>query len=281
MIGDRTGLLESWERDGYVIVRGLFSQEECMRYREHYMDLRGKGTYPGDFAGVDLTSADPLLKYPRMIHMHRWDETSLNWMIDPRHGGVMTELIGTEPFAVQTMLYFKPPGARGQALHQDQWYLRALPGTCMASWLALDACDQENGCLVVVPGSHKLPILCTQAADTGKSFTDVTVPLPPGSEAVPAIMDVGDVIFFHGNLIHGSNKNTTTDRFRRSLIGHYVTGDAQKVGTFYHPALRFDGTTVELEGNDDGGPCGVFVGEGESVQLTMVAPGERIGPDHE
>ena len=143
--------------------------------------LRAAGTYPGDDAGIDIGSADPLKRYPRMIHMHRWDETSLQWMIDARLNACMTALLGREPFAVQTMLYFKPAGARGQALHQDQYYLRVRPGTCMAAWMALDPCDEENGCLQVVPGTHSLPVLCTQKADTTVSFTDVTVPVPEGA----------------------------------------------------------------------------------------------------
>src|SRR6476659_2184153 len=99
-----------FDANGYLLVRGLFSLAEAAAYRDHYMALREKGVYEGDFAGVDLTSADPLKRYPRMIHMHRWDDISLKWMIDGRLNAVMTGLLGREPFAVQTMLYFKPAG---------------------------------------------------------------------------------------------------------------------------------------------------------------------------
>src|SRR5258708_12445802 len=97
----------------------------------------------------------------------------------------LTGLLGREPYAVQTMLYFKPPGARGQALHQDQFYLRVQPGTCMAAWMALDACDEANGCLQVVPGSHKWPVLCTEKADTTVSFPALPVPPPPAQQLRP------------------------------------------------------------------------------------------------
>jgi phytanoyl-CoA hydroxylase len=103
------------------------------------------------------------------------------------------------------MCYFKPPGARGQALHQDNFFLRASPGTCVAAWLALDRADEANGCLLVVPGSHRWPILCTTAADTAQSFTDITVPLPPGTRPRPVPMEPGDVLFFNGSLVHGSS----------------------------------------------------------------------------
>ena len=170
----------------------------------------------------------------------------------------MTALLGWEPLAVQTMLYFKPPGARGQAVHQDQHYLRAEPGTCMAAWLALDDADEENGCLEVVTGSHRLPVLCTESADTTVSFTDVTVPLPEGMGTSPLPMSAGDVLFFHGSLIHGSYPNRSPDRFRRALIGHYIAGEAEEVAAFYHPVLRMDGTEVELGTSERGGPCGVW-----------------------
>src|SRR3954454_23132585 len=174
-----------YDRDGYLLVPRVFSETEVERLREHYVALRESGEYPGDFGGVDLTSSDPLKRYPRMIHMHRWDDISLKWMTDARLNAVMTALLGREPFAVQTMLYFKPAGGRGQALHQDQFYLRVRPGACMAAWMALDACDEESGARQAVPGPQDPPVLCTEKAATATSFTDVTVPLPPGLAREP------------------------------------------------------------------------------------------------
>jgi hypothetical protein len=128
----------------------------------------------------------------------------------------------------------------------------------MAAWLALDRCDPENGCMRVVPGSHTLPLLCTQKADTRVSFTDVTVEIPAHLRVVPVIMEPGDTLFFNGSLIHGSYPNETPDRFRRALIGHYIAGEAERVAPFYHPILRFSGEEVQLGESDHGGPCGVW-----------------------
>ena len=248
-----------FDHNGYLLVKHIFSPAEVSFYKEHYMQLREQGQYPGDFSGVDLTSSDPLKRYPRMIHMHRWDKASLQWMIDARLNEVMTTLLGREPFAVQTMFYFKPPRARGQALHQDQYYLKAQPGTCMAAWMSIDTCDEANGCLQVVPGSHTWPVLCTAQADTTQSFTDVTVPIPAGTPVMPVIMEPGDVLFFNGSLVHGSGPNTTTDRFRRALIGHYIEGDAHQVSKWYHPVVRMDGTDIEFGESEGGDKCGVWV----------------------
>jgi ectoine hydroxylase-related dioxygenase (phytanoyl-CoA dioxygenase family) len=236
--------IQRYHEQGYLIVPALFSEQEIAFFKAHYEAMRqrevvGQNKPPGK--GVFLEH-DPLLIYPRLMQPHRRDEASLRWLIDDRLNQCLTSLLGQEPYAVQTMFYFKPPGARGQALHQDQYYLRVQPGTCMAAWMAVDDCDEENGCLRVVPGSHTWPLLCLTEADTSQSFTDVTVPLPEGVEAVPARMRAGDVLFFNGQLVHGSLPNITTDRFRRALIGHYIVGAAEKVYRWYHPVLKMDGT---------------------------------------
>ncbi len=274
--------VNEFKSQGYTIVPQLFSKEEVAKLSEHYMDLRSRGTYPGDFPGVNVNDTDPLKKYPRMIHMHRWDEISLKWMTDPRLDACMTAFGGASPLAVQTMLYFKPPGARGQALHQDNYYLQVHPGTCLAAWLALDDCDEANGCLQVVPGTHDTPELCPQAADTSQSFTDVTVPLAEGMHSTPMLMKAGDVLFFNGQLVHGSFPNITKDRFRRSLIGHYIVAEAQKVAEFYHPVLRMDGSEVRLEISERGSQCGVWVDQGGEQVVEMIIPASKAQtPLHE
>lgn len=269
-----------FDQQGYLVARGLFSAQEAKAYVDHYMDLRAKGSYPGDSAGVDFGSDDPIKRYPRMIHMHRWDKRSLDWILEPRIAATLAGLLDREPIATQTMLYFKPPRARGQALHQDQFYLRVQPGTCIAAWMALDATSEENGCLRVVPGSHRWPLLCTTKADISVSFTDVTVPIPEGTEVTPMVMQPGDVLFFNGQVVHGSGPNTTSDRFRRALIGHYVAGDARQIAQFFHPALRMDGTVVDLGVSEGGGTCGVWVDQQGKQVIEMVgaAGGKPTGP---
>ncbi len=251
-----------FDQDGYVVVPGLFSHEEAEFLKNYYTSMREAGNVPGDpfkYPTPEDMVTDPLQLYPRMLQMHRWDEVSLNWLLDARLNTVMTGLLGREPFAVQTMIYFKPPKARGQALHQDNYYLRVQPGTCCAAWMALEEIDEENGCLQVVPGSHTWPILCTVPADIKQSFTDITVPIPKDVPVVPVRMQAGDVLFFNGQLVHGSLPNTSTSRFRRSLIGHYVEGDSQQVGQYYKPTLRMDGSEVELETSANSTQCGTWV----------------------
>lgn len=248
--------------DGYVVMRGLFSPEEAEYLKNHYMHLREAGLVPNDpfkYPSPEEVKSDPLKAYPRMHQMHRWDEVTLRWFIDPRLNNVLTGLLGREPFAVQTMMYFKPPKARGQAMHQDNYYLRAKPGTCCAAWMALDRVDEENGCLQVVPGSQNWPVLCTVPADLTQSFIDVMTPIPEGTPVIPVLMQPGDVLFFNGQLVHGSLPNVSKDRFRRSLIAHYIEGEAQQVAAWNKPALRMDGSVIDLETSENGSKCGTWV----------------------
>jgi phytanoyl-CoA hydroxylase len=241
---------------GYTVARGLFSLDEVQRLRQHFLMINQEHRRDADNIA---DPSDPLALYPRVMQPHRWDETSLHWMIDERLNDWLTHILVREPFAVQTMFYFKPPGARGHALHQDQFYLRVDPGTCVAAWMAVDRCDEDNGCLRVVPGTHDLPVLCSVDADSDVSFSGDTVELPPGMEAVPLIMEPGDVLFFNGQLVHGSYPNSSEDRFRCALIGHYIVGEAEAVAQWYHPVLHMDGTEVDLGVSEQGGPCGVWV----------------------
>ena len=254
-------LQEKFAQDGYAIARCLFSSAEAAFYRDHFMTLRENGQYPNDLINQwDEGEADPLKRYPRMFNMHHWDDASREWLLDGRTRECMMAMLKQEPYAIQTMLYFKPPGSRGQALHQDQYYLRAKPGTSIAAWMALEPIDEANGCLQVVPNTQDLPLICPVEADENESFTTIAVPLPPGLEPVPMRLQAGDVLFFNGQIIHGSFPNTTSDRFRCALVGHYIEGHAKEVMAFDRPVLRMDGTIFEgIEESPAGGECGAWV----------------------
>jgi phytanoyl-CoA hydroxylase len=261
-------ICQEFQQAGYVVVPNLFAPEEVEAIKQHYMAINAQQHgYEGD--KPMLGENDPLREYPRIVHPHRWDERTLYWLLDNRLRQWTTALLGREPFAAQTMFYYKPPGARGQALHQDQRSLAVRPGTCLAAWMAVDDCDEENGCMQVVPGTQDLPDLCLVEADTTQSFSSRTIQLPEGIEPVPVLMQAGDVLFFNGQVVHGSFPNSSTTRFRRSLIAHYIVGEAEKVHEFYHPVLTFDGNEVTLDSSEAGGPCGIWVNEDGTSVIEM------------
>ncbi|HEX6972582.1 MAG TPA: phytanoyl-CoA dioxygenase family protein [Limnochordia bacterium] len=252
------GAKEAFDKDGYLVIRGLIDRAEIDALCEHFMQLHAGGPIPGCFNPVPAEEAggDVLKVYPRMMHPHRVSEMAMRYMLDERILDVLAVLFGEEPMAAQSMFYFKPPGARGQALHQDNFYLKADPGTCIAAWVAVDRADRENGGLVVVPGSQGMEIVCPEQADPAESFTTHLVRVPPGLEEVGIDLDPGDVLFFNGSVIHGSYPNRSRDRFRRSFICHYVGVSCTQIARYYNPLYLRDGTSLTLAENPDGGPCG-------------------------
>jgi len=249
--------MEQFEKEGYLIVKGLFKGSELAEITETFDEI-GRGRVPGYFEpDLEAGREDPLKRYPRVMHPHRFNDVAKKYMLHPPVMAVLRDLYGEEALAAQSMFYYKPPGSRGQALHQDNFYLQVEPGNCIAAWTAVEAADMENGGLLVVPRTSDYEISCPELADESESFTAQYVKPPKDREVVPAVMDAGDVLFFNGNLIHGSYRNKSKDRFRRSFICHYANASATKIAGYYRPLFREDGTTVELEANTDGGPCGV------------------------
>lgn len=250
--------LADYQRDGYLIVRGLFSAAEVAEIRGKF-DAIGEAGQPIEWHWQpDRTSQDPLARYPRIMHPHRFDTMSKRYLLDQRIHDVLAALMGEEPIAAQTMYYYKPPGAKGQALHQDNFYLHVKPTSCMAAWAAIDNCTTENGCLFVVPGTHTEDVVCPDEADAKESFTTHLVRIPGNKKAIAAEMAPGDVLFFNGSLIHGSPPNRSKTEWRRSFICHYLPQSSATVHKVYKPLLAFDGRDVSetVQDSADGGPCG-------------------------
>ncbi|MDB5056375.1 MAG: phytanoyl-CoA dioxygenase [Bacilli bacterium] len=252
--------IQKFHSDGFLIIRQLFSEQEIAALLHNFMTMNGKGAIPDCFTAISLEAAkaagDILKAYPRMMNPHKVNELALKYLLDERVSVILTALLQEEPIAMQSMVYFKPPGAKGQALHQDNYYLKVEPGTCIAAWTALDAADEENGGLFVVPNSHRGDIQCPHEADSAQSFTREEVDIPIGLTPTPTDLNAGDVLFFNGNVIHGSYPNQSKERFRRAFISHYAPISAQKVSEWYDPLYTMDGKIVERETNTSNGPCG-------------------------
>lgn len=248
--------LELWVRDGFHVARGLFAPDEVDAIRERFDLLAAGDPVPGHWE-PRRDRSDVLARYPRVFHPHALDVRDRDVLLDPRVRTVLRALTGEDVVACQSMFYFKPPGARGQAFHQDNYYLRVRPSTCIAAWLAVDRSWPENGGLQVCPGTHRLDLVCPEPADLDESFVDDYVAPPEGCPPVGLDLVPGDVLFFPGGVVHGSGPNRTPHAWRRSFISHYMPVSASHVGAWYLPyLLDFSGRPVTRAHDDRGGPCG-------------------------
>ena len=101
-----------------------------------------------------------------------------------------------------------------------------------------------------------MDVVCPEEADPEVSFTREYVLLPPDLEAVPLTLGPGEVLFFNGSLIPGSEPNRSRDRFRRAFIGHYIGRSAERMSTWYRPIPTMRAEEMAVATNTGGGPCG-------------------------
>ena len=237
-----SNIKHQYQNNGYVLIKQLFSEQECDELIERSLALHARKSISGCFHSVpeSESDSDPLRTYPRMMHPHRVDDLSLRFLKHPRIVESLRVLLDGEAIGLQTMFYWKPPGARGQDFHQDDYYLRTEPNACIAAWMALDNIDEENGGLIVLPGSNTEDILEMCPTDTSQSFTDTAVQ-PPDQYVEHLIeMEKGDLLFFHGRLIHGSRPNRSGTRFRKTFICHYISADSITYNKGYDPIVHLN-----------------------------------------
>ncbi|KAJ8301293.1 hypothetical protein KUTeg_020280, partial [Tegillarca granosa] len=134
--------------------------------------------------------------------------------------------------AIHTMLINKPPDPGKKSsrhpLHQDLHYFPFRPAEkIVCSWTAMQKVNRQNGCLVVLPGTHKGKLLRHDYPEWQGGVNHMyhgVKDFDPNAKMVHLEMDVGDTVFFHPLLIHGSGMNRT-DGFRKSISCHYASGD--------------------------------------------------------
>lgn len=113
-----------------------------------------------------------------------------------------------------------PNGGTSTFWHQDNYYFDTETERLITCGIYLQDADIENGCLKVIPGSHKRGRFEHRPDPTTYGgWVDVDE-----SEAVHLEVPAGTVLLFSGNLLHSANPNVS-DRTRYSTAWHYIPGD--------------------------------------------------------
>ncbi len=164
---------------------------------------------------------------------------------DPRLSEPMRSLCGAPSLALFTdKLNFKRPGGAPFPWHQDSPYFAfECPHVdrLVSVQLYLDDATEKNGCLWMIPGSHKngpLPGL-TERGTLGRLYTDVERALP-AARLVPLEAPAGSAIFFHGDVVHGSRSNRSAASRRAFVLTYQPGGHPQ----FRRPGVREIKTAV-------------------------------------
>jgi len=249
--------IEHFHQQGYCVVDDVFSARELQDIEDFFEAFRIHGETMFEF-GEKYEELDPKKQQVRVLHPHRYDRRVLKWYLKPELMEILGTLLGKPALGAQTMYYYKPPGACGQGMHQDNLPLQAAPATCIAAWTPIDDADEENGCLWVAPTSNKDDIYCPKdrSSPGWMDYGGHIKPFPRQHTPVPVPVKRGQTMIFGGNLIHGSGPNRSKDRSRRTFIGHYVDEATEEISWFYHPLLNAKGEEVTVRQSPEGGPCG-------------------------
>ncbi|KKI89839.1 phytanoyl-CoA dioxygenase [Bacillus sp. SA1-12] len=137
-------------------------------------------------------------------------------------------------------IQYKPPVTGGPtAWHQDHpaWPI-IQPADLVSAWVALDDATIENGCMWMVPGSHKWgnhqEYLASDAQFMPYHKQPELLPVGANTKAVPFEIKKGQVGYHHCLTWHGS-PNNRSDRKRRAIAVHYMPGHTRFEPTGSHP----------------------------------------------
>lgn len=221
MIGEEQRV--QYAEQGYVHVRGVFDAAEVAEMRAAVdaiveravaADRDQNHTWGGSWID-DAERQSVVLKGYHDLQYH--DACFTRALCHPNVVDVLRVLIGPNVQLHHSKMLVKPP-ERGAPfpMHQDYPYFPHSKHTMLAASVHLDDADEDNGCLYVVPGSHKLGPL-ESAGDGSHHLDPEDYPLTRGTP-VPA--QAGDVLFFNYLTIHGSGVNRSS-RTRRNVLFQY------------------------------------------------------------
>ena len=194
------------------------------------------------------------LKNTLLENIHLYSPLVKTFYISGPFLDIMKEVIGPNIKTVTSQLSFKLPGNQKRVgWHQDNGYGELSPYNTVTTITALDDADTENGCLWIIPGSHKLGQLKTDikvTVESKRKLNEIDMNIDD-TEKIPVSMKAGESIMFDCLMLHKSEANSSR-RNRRFLFMRYADADAVEVYNDNKPRLGklLCGSTKYNEVND-------------------------------
>ena len=228
----------SWNENGYFVRYDVFTKQENDLLRQVADDIvDGKQPFPADNINQNALVIDGKAEAQGIHAMHKIHHVScyisefLARVRDPRLTDPIVDLLGPDLLGLNNLYIWKAPKiGLGFPWHQDKWYFNHQYKTEMTvgTWTAIDAADRDNGCLYVIPGSHKYGILAHEDLE-GSQQTEFKIARDARDEDGVAVeVPPGAVVWFNNQLLHKSTDNHS-GRFRRANVAHYISAKAERI----------------------------------------------------
>lgn len=226
--------LARYEEQGFVEVAGVFSSQELEAINSEIELLRQK-------AAPRPNSDNPLQDSHFLFGLGLRSELTRRLCEDERILTLLEDIVFPGIAIHSAKLVEKLPLDDTVChWHQDEAYYKTASSQSqcrMSVWIPLQDCDQKNGCIWVVPGSHKLGLLQHQPRKDGickiHTFQDGSEDIP---NAIPYPIKAGSILLFHALTSHRSLGNSTTQprrsfiiSYQDALAGRYLNGNEHKI----------------------------------------------------
>ncbi|MFL5832075.1 MAG: phytanoyl-CoA dioxygenase family protein, partial [Solirubrobacteraceae bacterium] len=247
--------IESYRRDGFLIVERFLPGGELARIREHFMDVFEHrwetGLAPDEVNYVPGVTAPDLTR--QLCNVWKADRVLAGVTLS-REVGEFTAQLAELPGVrlAQDNAIWKPPSGKALLCHQDAAYLDHFdPPNMTTCWIALDDTAADTGTIYYARGSHRWPHAplggTFHAPEDWLAHAGVAVPAGAELELVPIEVPAGGAAFHHGWTFHGSPPNQRADAERRSIISHMISTDTRWNPGHPHPIYSRYRRPGELE----------------------------------
>ena len=227
--------VQQFERDGYVVVRELAQREECAAIRSIAerdlaaqtppVEYEADTKYPGAPASLDAPGGRTVR---RLLQVCARGPLIARWATQPAIADRLRQLLGTRVELSQAhhncVMTKNPSYSSITNWHQDIRYWSFERPELVSVWLALGREYFENGCLLVLPASHRLDFAADQLDEALFLRPDVEANKPLIRTQRRVELAAGDVLFFHCRLFHAAGHNQTADT-KFSLVFTYRAAD--------------------------------------------------------
>ena len=227
--------LQNFSRDGYAVVRGLAPRALCGRMLEVAKAHLAAGLPPVEYeADVKYPGAPPSRDAPggrtvrRLLQAYARDPAFAAWTTTPALADGLRALLGPHVELSQAhhncVMTKDPRYSSVTSWHRDIRYWSFERPELVSVWLALGRERMQNGCLLVLPGSHAIDFGRDRLDEAQFLRTDCAENASLLATQAAVELDPGDVLLFHCRLFHAAGRNQTAET-KFSVVHTYHASD--------------------------------------------------------